>query len=840
MGPLLLIFDIGSDFLNGYGFLNASRVASNAIEENFPAKNHTQISPDGDGQIYGLITIGVAWLPGLFYALVLACCMSGSFCKRIWISILAMALAPIFPIILGFIIAASIIPEKYSSEKIQNLFILCALLEGAMESSVQINLQGYIMNREQKYLKDAPPTILTVDPDGRNSYIIAHYQILLVSIVISIFNQGTASIKSFTSLANIIKTKCGLGKKDTRIEEISTIEFLILIFFLIISQIFRTGSLILLYSTMEFFAIIPIVFIFVNNIILLGPRLHGFQSNALVVNCKNIICSDHAKVYYLGTLGPLSRSNKNKYWSSSNDEYAIWFDENFENWKIGLAKNRGTSKCAMYSIDQNHEDDTTSPVGKSWMYWNGQIWVKDEDIKVEEDPGLSVKKSPSVYVLLNALINVPMVGFFNKEIDFLKIDNDDVTDDTGPSQLNNDRKRKNLQDTLYLVKKLIKTNNAILLIFLIISAVLFVNSKFINYTLNPNFLTSEDNGYLANMSLGILAILFFISTGLSSSINNNFSLNWRKLIQNGMTVSIMAVIVWKLISYWGKNTDEKSFTKLMKDCDLSSCIPYDGPEYFEESPISDIESYFTEDSSKKYITLVGNVPVLLMTSLLILTINAIHFAFSEVRSYFKTNLLVLLVMSALAVWNGFIMFWDTNLLELSIENTFKTYSNVTTSTEFQPKMMTKENFLCTSIYMDEQTRNDLKCDSDLWISAVWIEISLILYCVILFIFFIHKFFSNLCQCCSYCWNCTIEQDQKNEQAVQKKPYNPNVDEEMRSRPLMWRQNYNVETGTDEISTSIITVGNTNNSTINEASILESEIQPFTQTQEKIDSFSNEA
>ena len=62
-----------------------------------------------------------------------------------------------------------------------------------------------------------------MDPDGRNSYIIAHYQILLVSIVISIFNQGTASIKSFTSLANIIKTKCGLGKKDTRIEEISTI-----------------------------------------------------------------------------------------------------------------------------------------------------------------------------------------------------------------------------------------------------------------------------------------------------------------------------------------------------------------------------------------------------------------------------------------------------------------------------------------------------------------------------------------------------------------------------------------------------------------------------------------
>lgn len=127
------------------------------------------------------------------------------------------------------------------------------------------------------FSKAAPPTILTVDPDGRNSYEIEHYQILFVSIVISIFNQGTASIKSFTSLANIIKTKCGIGEKDAIIKEISTFEFLFLIFFLIISQIFRTFSLILLYSTMEFFAIIPIVFIFVNNIILLGQRLYGKQ-----------------------------------------------------------------------------------------------------------------------------------------------------------------------------------------------------------------------------------------------------------------------------------------------------------------------------------------------------------------------------------------------------------------------------------------------------------------------------------------------------------------------------------------------------------------------------------
>ena len=108
----------------------------------------------------------------------------------------------------------------------------------------------------------------------------------------------------------------------------------------------------------------------------------------MVVNCKNNICSGHAKVYYLGTLGPLSRSNKDKYWTSSNNEYAIWFDEKFGNWKIGFDKNRGTSKCAMHSfILETDDQDDSSPIGKSWVYYNGQNWVLDEEIKVENDPG---------------------------------------------------------------------------------------------------------------------------------------------------------------------------------------------------------------------------------------------------------------------------------------------------------------------------------------------------------------------------------------------------------------------------------------------------------------------
>ena len=57
-------------------------------------------------------------------------------------------------------------------------------------------------------------------------------------------------------------------------------------------------------------------------------------------------------------------------------------------------------------------------------------------------------------------------------------------------------KKKNLRETLYLVKRLIKHNNAILFIALIFSAV-FVNTNF--YIQNPDFKTSEDNGFLANV-----------------------------------------------------------------------------------------------------------------------------------------------------------------------------------------------------------------------------------------------------------------------------------------------------------------------------------------------------
>jgi len=100
----------------------------------------------------------------------------------------------------------------------------------------------------------------------------------------------------------------------------------------------------------------------------------------------------------------------------------------------------------------------------------------------------------------------------------------------------------------------------------------------------------------------------------------------------------------------------------------------------------------------------------------------------------------------------------------------------------------------------------------------------------------------LCQCCSYCLSCkccTNEQDQKVEQAEQMEKYNPEEEMLNLSRPLMSSmQNYNVEIGTDDISTS--TVENTNNYMNNGASISQSETLELTQSHEKIDIVSNVA
>ena len=96
------------------------------------------------------------------------------------------------------------------------------------------------------------------------------------------------------------------------------------------------------------------------------------------MNCTKTFNSDYAKVYFF--------DKPNKYWKSSDNKYAIWFDDKQRNWKIGLSENYGTSTFLMHSIGQDIEEHN-SPIGKSWMCWNGQDLVEDDKITVKNDPG---------------------------------------------------------------------------------------------------------------------------------------------------------------------------------------------------------------------------------------------------------------------------------------------------------------------------------------------------------------------------------------------------------------------------------------------------------------------
>ena len=66
-----------------------------------------------------------------------------------------------------------------------------------------------------------------------------------------------------------------------------------------------------------------------------------------------------------------------------------------------------------------------------------------------------------------------MVGFFNSEVDFATVSStsSDDTDYKHQSHLNLELKKRTLKATLMLIKKMVKINNIILALFLILTAI---------------------------------------------------------------------------------------------------------------------------------------------------------------------------------------------------------------------------------------------------------------------------------------------------------------------------------------------------------------------------------
>ena len=177
--PILLAFDIGTDWWNGIGYLQLSNSSSELSQDE--DKNRV------DYWTAGLITICIPWLPGLFYAIVLGCFLSGNdtqtdpkaqpnsegaapepnptpkcIWKKLLVSLSTIPLAPIVPIVGSLMIAGNIIPKEYDGDKFKNFISLCCILESAMESSIQLCWQGIIAIKETDKSMVGTTTIVTL------------------------------------------------------------------------------------------------------------------------------------------------------------------------------------------------------------------------------------------------------------------------------------------------------------------------------------------------------------------------------------------------------------------------------------------------------------------------------------------------------------------------------------------------------------------------------------------------------------------------------------------------------------------------------------------------------
>ena len=117
--------------------------------------------------------------------------------------------------------------------------------------------------------------ILCLSPGKRNCVNMKRLWVFWFSIMFSLLTPAIATRRCFFSwgdVQNVSKWKDTGVLKDL---DLSLFQILILWIFLIISQIFRCGALILLFSVMDYGALLAILLLFVNNIIQLFGALYG-------------------------------------------------------------------------------------------------------------------------------------------------------------------------------------------------------------------------------------------------------------------------------------------------------------------------------------------------------------------------------------------------------------------------------------------------------------------------------------------------------------------------------------------------------------------------------------
>ena len=83
-------------------------------------------------------------------------------------------------------------------------------------------------------------------------------------------------------------------------------------------------------------------------------------------------------------IAPTLDANKKPHWLQENGKHAIWYDQKFTSWKLGLASNLGTSNKAILLTDRRNKG-TALPYDTPWKYLTSkkpEIWTESDGIHV--------------------------------------------------------------------------------------------------------------------------------------------------------------------------------------------------------------------------------------------------------------------------------------------------------------------------------------------------------------------------------------------------------------------------------------------------------------------------
>jgi len=358
-------------------------------------------------------------------------------------------------------------------------------------------------------------------------------------------------------------------------------------------------------------------------------------------------------------------------------------------------------------------------------------------------------------LIVNALLNVPMLCFFNQNnfSPYSKEESSETSETSKTSEtLNTQRSEENKieeEGNKDVAKKMIKWTNFILIVSSAVTLVL-VNFDVICY-LEKNVLTQYGKNYFNWVVVYGLMPLAILSTVLSSSMRRKKqarSLNKTKIVLTIFSGSLVYLAATFLALYSNEN---KFFS-----CNLTTVLPHDGPwkklDQLSSIDTTELKEIFSQIwigqmylfDEDLWMTLVGSMPVLLTLCgvvLFLLTLVLVFIEFGEKScccgQYTFLFFFNLFLIIPVLVWTAMVVF------PMGIP-----------TDDIPDSLNHHMNWLWIGGFHKHYTK--MKCDPSFWKHVFWFVCLLCAFevCIIMAIFL--KFCKKTCRCLKKCCCCESE------------------------------------------------------------------------------------